>query len=81
MNMTEKRSATRKLASIPAMLASATADIPCTIVDLTDDGAKLRLRPGYLLSTTCFLRTVDLGGAIPGRVAWRRKNDVGVFFT
>ncbi len=78
--MAEKRYTVRRRSFIPASIATAEIVVPCTILDISKSGAKLRLPPGFFLCSPFYVRAPELGKAIPSRIVWRSKGEMGVRF-
>jgi hypothetical protein len=55
-----------------------TAD--CTIRDLTDSGARIRLRSDALIHDPVWLINLSTGIAYGGAVVWRKSPDLGLRF-
>lgn len=79
--MKDHRSDPRRSAQMPASLSSTDINVACTIVDISDKGAKLKLRPGYFLSKACYLQISDLGRTVLSHVVWRTRTEAGVSFS
>ena len=78
--MADKRDAVRKRSFIPATIAAGNVEVACTILDLSETGAKLRLPAGYFLSSSCYIRTPQLGTSVPSRIVWRSQGEAGIVF-
>ncbi len=78
--VTEQRSASRVPTSITAHLISDNLNIPCTILDLSANGARLEIQPGLFLPKVLLLRARELGADRAVRVMWRNKTQLGVYF-
>ncbi len=79
--MLKRRRAVRKRSFIPATLATTDVEVACTILDISESGARLRLPPGYFLSSSCYVRAPELGKAVRSRIVWRQKGELGLTFS
>lgn len=84
MLFSKKKRETRKSLQRPAwvVLDGSFASRPCTVLDMSDTGAKLHvddLEPAHTKLRLAFSRDVRSGRAC--EVAWRRGKTLGVKFT
>jgi hypothetical protein len=54
---------------------------PCAILDISRNGAKVKLGPGEGLGTPLWLADLSHGLAFEAEIAWRREDRVGLRFT
>lgn len=77
-----KRRALRKRALLSGKIAYSGGNftIPCTIRDISELGARVRIPEGQILPTQVFLIDVREGCAYDACTKWQRKPDAGLEF-
>ena len=78
--MVEKRTRPRTRIDIPAHIVADRNTEHCTIVDMSDGGARLHVGSRLIVPTSLSLRAPDIGMVLAGQVVWRSKTQVGVRF-
>lgn len=76
----ENRTQDRIPISLPARLVSERVSVDCEIVDLSDNGARIRISPGLFLPKHLLLRIDGQKGDRAIEVMWRNKMQIGVRF-
>ena len=69
--MGERRCAIRAQTQILATVATGALHEPCAITNLSDNGAKICVRPHLRLSGTVLLRAPEIGLHKTGWVVWQ----------
>lgn len=78
----EKRVAPRKrvLKAGTIVFNNRSSTLSCTVRDLSDTGARLRVQKGHAVPSRFELRIEVDGFEVPCTVAWKKGEDVGVVF-
>ena len=79
--MDDRRGTMRVQTHIKAIITAGDLHEACTITDLSDIGAKLRVRPDLLMPEVVCLQASEIGLLKSGRVIWRRNATAGLRFT
>lgn len=64
----------------PATLSCAGADIDCVIFNISANGAKIRVKTGFVEGTEVTLCSARFG-TIPGEIVWSGPTSLGIRFT
>ena len=78
--MSDKRRRGRSTTNIAGRLTSDQLDLPCTILDMSETGARLQIEPGVFLPKLFVLRAPEAGGDLEVDVVWRNRTQLGVRF-
>ena len=76
----EKRRHERTEAEHAGRLFNDRLNVPCTLLDVSKSGARVRIAPGLFLPKLLFLSAPDIGKDRPVEIVWRNKTQIGVRF-
>lgn len=80
--MSERRSQRRmKMLKAGKVLLPDFVAVPCTVRDISSDGARLEFEGPVCLPDAFHLRLVAADLEIPATVAWQRRLEAGIRFT
>lgn len=78
--MLERRSESRERTAIAATIVGEGINNPCTIIELSDRGARLRIESPSTVPHAVLLRMAEFCVTLPAQVVWGNGTEYGVRF-
>lgn len=78
--MIERRLKRRSQAEVHGRIVAGIFEDPCLIIDISDDGARLRVGPSIYIPEKFYLRSPEFDMVMPSSLVWRKGNEVGARF-
>jgi hypothetical protein len=78
--MLDRRCEARTQTAIAAMIIGDGVNDPCTIIELSDRGARVRVDVPSVLPHAVLLRMTEFAVTLPAQVVWGNGNEYGMRF-
>ena len=78
--MDEKRRSARKGSAWPAVVTNRSGSFPCTILNVSDTGLRVRLEQPTFLGSTCYVKASLFATEIRSKVVWQDGPEIGLQF-